>query len=64
MSCELEVYPKSRTRRVFVFDKKGVKKLSVSFRWWDTERILASHEIAVIFSRRQTARSHWYLSSL
>ena len=49
-SFQLEVYPKSRTSRFIVFDKKGAKKLSVGYGWWDTERILSSHEILVIFS--------------
>ena len=48
------MYPKSRTSRVFVFDRKREKKLSVGIGWRDAERILASYEILIILRWGQT----------
>lgn len=49
----LKCTPSQGQGEFFVFDKKGMKKLSVGFRRWDAERILTSHEIPVIFSGSQ-----------
>lgn len=46
------MYPESRRRKVLSLMKRG-EKLSAGFRRRNAERILAGHEIAVIFGRSQ-----------
>lgn len=57
VACEsvplLKCTPNQGQGEFFVFDKRGVKKLSVGFRLRDAERIFAGHEILIIFGRSQ-----------